>query len=612
MFEYEKNRRPIQVDLLTRDDFDIVNKVPILGEEGSLKMQKKFSFMQFSEYLNNVLEESERNNERIVISGWMEFRISVYQSSYEQFAQDLLKSEKIGTIAYDNSARIVFLHKDQLREWKDRLNVHVKRTQMKSEPIIYFIIVAKPEKFTERTRFITPKIVTSDTGSTGKLSARRKDSLDSLESEEEKSEPSSIEDFEEDFGAEILDEGSSISSLHEGMEEEEEEEAYEETRAPFTRRPNRGSYGYNKRNYEEFEDEDFSKDLAPMKKVKFDILPEMEKEEIVEKLQEMEPEEITYFAANLDPRHRHIIMEYLMQLENEETDAKDSQEEEQEEDFGAEYNPTQTQEETNRPLGPRDYFESFMSNPLIKKSFKPSSLPRADTIRASGLASPPRKIFTGPNIRPGGFSTSLGLDKVQSIAPVQESINININTSGKNTPSKTVGSNQFRGRGYHTVGKDSTSVPFKKPGSMQKPQFRPIMQNKGSIGKKNFQQKNQNFKGKKVFNKKPQEPAMNVPENPDTQTEYSLIHGIKVVGGLMKIPKVLLDEFKTYMENQGTAEQVETTRNEEENPQEMQETGGAIESTLVIEEEIIQVETQEESIIEEGEVLEGRETQTLD
>jgi len=360
--EHIKDNQNIKVALYTCDSNKTVTKIPELAgnDEDGLKILKKIPKENVEAYLEKTLNSKDEKNLHIM-SGWIECSISLYQSRYEQIARDFLKNKEVGTATYGNdTARIIFLHKDQLSlDYKVKLNFRTRRTSKTSNPILYFIILSKPEKYTSNTRFIAPTVEKSWEDIKPKDFSAGKKSLEEFEQDYDKvSEGTSIEDFEPDFGA-AVDDKDSLASL-----EDEDQEKIEPKKKvtiidpkslntpPFARKRkeveiedisdvktkdhdrrerkfNHQSYNerlnnhnqkdkynqYNKRSYES--DRDGSEDIGYTTITK-KLKPELEDDkdqQLINRLKTMDQDEIMEYAKSIPAHKRQALMNLLKNME---------------------------------------------------------------------------------------------------------------------------------------------------------------------------------------------------------------------------------------------------------------------------------------------------------
>ncbi len=285
----------LKMALFTCDDFKKISRIPQFTETDPLKIKFKKHKNKVEDYFNNVLNEDSGIR---IISGWVENRISIYQSRCEQIAQDFLLTDTIGTTTYDHkSTRILFLHKDQINStWKSKLKFRTKKLTKTSNPILCFIIISRADRLTKNTRYITPFVEKQLSATPRKGSFDSLDSLDSLADwEEEMSQASSIGDYEPDFGQ--LVEPRNIpydqTSIESGGEDDE--------------RPRYNKHG--KREYAEYSEDD--DEYRPRKKLQVDV------NKLIE-LREMDPEDVMNFIADLDDDQRDAYKDALRAMALEE------------------------------------------------------------------------------------------------------------------------------------------------------------------------------------------------------------------------------------------------------------------------------------------------------
>ena len=159
--EYQK------LAIYTCDSFDIVDKIPQInsGEEGRLRITKKVPNDKFEEYLGFTLTNRHKKSEK-VIAGWIESHISIYQSRSEQIAKELLANEVVAVCEYNQSSRVFLMHKNQMKDdWKTQLGFKEKKVNRGTNPSLFFILVHKPYKMKGDAKMIVPETVTAATSS---------------------------------------------------------------------------------------------------------------------------------------------------------------------------------------------------------------------------------------------------------------------------------------------------------------------------------------------------------------------------------------------------------------------------------------------------------------
>jgi len=470
-----------------------------------LKIKFKKHKNKVEDYFNNVLNEDSGIR---IISGWVENRISIYQSRCEQIAQDFLQTETIGTTTYDHkSTRILFLHKDQINStWKSKLRFRTKKLTKTSNPILCFIIITRADRLAKNTRYITP-IVEKQLGTTPRKGSF--DSLDSLDSladwEEELSQASSIGDYEPDFGQ--LVEPRNIpydqTSIESGGEDDEK-----------PRKPGVNRHG--KREYVEYsEDED---EYRPRKKIQVDI-------NILNELREMDPEEVMIFIGDLDDDERDAYKNALRAMALEE---------------GEDLEPSETQDYTDEeartpeptaqvnPIDSRYPLENLIQEQKFFELQEPK--PRN---RFPFLFNPENQVhfFDEPpqSTLPIVMNPNPGLRHTQPFRFAED----NINTPSRQLQGHKKGN--FGGNKFNNTGKKS-----------------------GNKNNQRFNKNNRKFNKEKGGNNNNQGQP-NATLDDDLNKFVGLIKGAKLEGGKMLIPKSLFDELKNVPAQVQQAEFTATT-----------------------------------------------------
>jgi len=285
-------------------------------------MERKARKLATESYINNLLN-SDEGAKCVIVSGWLEPKISLYQSRCDQIAKELLDSEQMGTCSYHDGARIIFFHKSQLlHDWRIKLDFRCEKVQRAYTPSLYFIIVFKPFKVKGTFDHVVPSIVTPEPDNVSK-SHHLDDNLSNRRSIQDDDEvlsgKSSIEDFEENFGEQLAD-NSDISLEDEQNESPEDQyndstgykRSFDESRRPGGRRDDKYSDRQSVQDYEEDNvDEDYEPEVSKRYK------SQVTEEEIVEKLFEMNEEEIIEYATDLNHEDRLKFMDLLLKRDEE-------------------------------------------------------------------------------------------------------------------------------------------------------------------------------------------------------------------------------------------------------------------------------------------------------
>lgn len=462
-----------------------------------MKILKKIPKENVEAYFEKTLNSRE-DRDLHIISGWIECSISLYQSRYEQIARDFLKNQEVGTATYGNeSARIIFMHKDQLSpSWKSKLNFKTRRTSKTSNPILYFIILGKPEKYTSRTKFIAPTV--EKTYEPKDFSAGKK-SLEEFEQDYDKvSEGTSIEDFEPDFGVAVDDKDSLASLEDEDRAEPKKKVTIIDPKSlntpPFGRKrkevefedisdikakdlerkerkfPNQ-SYGdrlnnfnnqanklnqYSKRGYES--ERDMSEETSysnVTKKLKTELEDEND-EILISKLKTMDQDEIMEYAKSIPANKRHTLINLLKTM--------DSQEHPRDEPAAKQSYVPHTPESKRVPWYKQVLSQSPISYPALETQNLPfihSSQPTISTIptQPSPIASQSRVSTYGAGLN--RFSTaspfSKSLDLSSAYKPTEsttEDLTTNNAPSIHHTPIKA--SQGLQGHKNNQIKRDFT------------------------------------------------------------------------------------------------------------------------------------------------------------
>jgi len=363
--EYQK------LGLYTCDSFDIVDKIPQInsGEEGKLRITRKVPNEKFGEYLTFTFTNRLKKSEK-VIAGWIESHISIYQSRCDQIAKELLANEVVAVCEYTESSRVFLMHKNQMKDdWKTQLNFREKKVNKGSNPSLFFILVHKPYKLKGDAKMIVPEAVTASSEkntphsrgvdkSHHMLSATT-DNTDNVvtgkEMEEEDGDNSSIEPSPEkeeieveEFGQEYTNTNKSVvteslpaESSGWGENAKKNENMERETRLmlgedEWTLNAKLGENSINgKRGFEYYEQLRAAKKTpAPTKQQREEAQQEDEEEDddvekvekkvkreetdykqLIDKLHELDQEEIMEIAKGLDNAGREAIIQLLVQAE---------------------------------------------------------------------------------------------------------------------------------------------------------------------------------------------------------------------------------------------------------------------------------------------------------
>lgn len=158
--QVDSNKGP-KAELFTCDSYDVVNSLPQLVKEGhaSLKITGKFSLSKFQAYFNKCLNNfaTTKNKEEVVVSGWIESHVEMYQRDLDEISADLDNTNKIILIRYNESSKIYVLTSKQFNpQWRRLLGFRFKKVQKDSRPYLHFIIIHKPYKLAHDTVSLVP------------------------------------------------------------------------------------------------------------------------------------------------------------------------------------------------------------------------------------------------------------------------------------------------------------------------------------------------------------------------------------------------------------------------------------------------------------------------
>lgn len=156
----DSNKGP-KAELFTCDPYDVVNSLPQIVKEGhaSLRMTGRFSLSKFQAYFNKCLNNfaTSKNKEEVVVSGWIESHVEMYQRDLDEISADLDSTNKVIMIGYNESSRIYVLTSKQFNpQWRRLLGFRFKKVQKDSRPYLHFIIIHKPYKLAHDTVSLVP------------------------------------------------------------------------------------------------------------------------------------------------------------------------------------------------------------------------------------------------------------------------------------------------------------------------------------------------------------------------------------------------------------------------------------------------------------------------
>jgi len=150
-----------KTEFFTCDPYNVVNTLPQIVKVGhaSLKITGKFSLSKFQAYFNKCLNNftTKKVKEEVVVSGWIESHVEMYQKELEDIASDLDNLNKVIMINYNESSKIYVLTNKQFNpQWRRLLDFRFKKVQKDSRPYLYYIIIHKPYKLAHDTVSLVP------------------------------------------------------------------------------------------------------------------------------------------------------------------------------------------------------------------------------------------------------------------------------------------------------------------------------------------------------------------------------------------------------------------------------------------------------------------------
>lgn len=160
----------VRIGLYSCSSVEAIKEIPeiVTEHDKSLKIKGYTPMERFTMYLNDVLDEGDQN---IAVSGWIDSEDDNQRKNLDLLAQDLLSSNSVGMIKYLDSAKIFFLHKNQiLSKWTQPLGFEVKSLKRSSTSAsLAFVLIYEPSKARsqiEELRKITPRSITPFQGAT--------------------------------------------------------------------------------------------------------------------------------------------------------------------------------------------------------------------------------------------------------------------------------------------------------------------------------------------------------------------------------------------------------------------------------------------------------------